>query len=751
MRCYFRARPFLIIPSCLSVILTPSVLAAESKDVKEDHIVVSSSRTHKSAAQMAQTTWVVEGRDIQQQINGGKEFKDILSQLIPGMDVSSQGRTNYGMNMRGRSMAVMVDGVRLNSSRLNSRQLDSIDPFNIDHIEVISGATALYGGGSTGGIVSIVTKKGQKGIHSELQVGSKSGFANHKDHDENIAASISGGNDRATGRFSVAYQRFGGWYDGKGHEVLIDNTQTGLQFSDRIDVMGTGVLNIDEHQQLQLTTQYYKSEADGKHGVYLGKNFDAVLGKTQAKNSKGLDSDRLPGTERHLINLQYSNSDLWGQDLVAQVFYRDESMSFYPFPTRANLGKDKNDKTIWGNVVSIGSSEQKTDFYGSKITLNSQPIDSLTLTYGFDAEHEKFSADQQFFDLDRAKETGGLKLKNDFNIGRYPGYTTTNLASFFQASYDINPIFTINGGLRYQYIRNKVDDFISYNQQQKMAENKKGETADAIPGGQASYNNYLFNAGILANLTERQQAWFNFSQGFDLPDVGKYYGTGTYKEADKSSHYPLKSGMNVKGSKLKGIKVNSYELGWRYNGDNLRSQIAAYYSLSDITTDINKADMTIFLKPNKKRIYGLEGAVDYFFDNSEWSTGTSFNILKSETQESGKWQKLKVDESSPSKMTAYVNWAPDDWELRLQSQQAFSISDAKGKKIKGYNTIDFLGSYHLPVGQLNFSIENLLNKDYTTIWGQRAAYLYSPTYGEPDLYSYKGRGRAFSLGYSVAF
>ena len=26
----------------------------------------------------------------------------MLAQLIPGMDVSGQGRTNYGMNMRGR-------------------------------------------------------------------------------------------------------------------------------------------------------------------------------------------------------------------------------------------------------------------------------------------------------------------------------------------------------------------------------------------------------------------------------------------------------------------------------------------------------------------------------------------------------------------------------------------------------------------------------------------------------------------------
>lgn len=66
------------------------------------------------------------------------------------------------MNVRGRPLVVLVDGVRLNSSRTDSRQLDSIDPFNIDRIEVISGATSLYGCGSTGGLINIVTKKASR-------------------------------------------------------------------------------------------------------------------------------------------------------------------------------------------------------------------------------------------------------------------------------------------------------------------------------------------------------------------------------------------------------------------------------------------------------------------------------------------------------------------------------------------------------------------------------------------------------------
>ncbi|HAZ53862.1 MAG TPA: TonB-dependent siderophore receptor, partial [Franconibacter helveticus] len=221
-------RHLCLLPPCFFTLLSPVTYAA---DEHSDRIVVSASRAHRSVTELAQTNWVIEGEELQQQVQGGKEFKDVLAQLIPGMDVSSQGRTNYGMNMRGRSMMVMVDGVRLNSSRTDSRQLDAIDPFNIERVEVISGATSLYGGGSTGGLINIVTKKGQPEPQVELTVGGKSGFNSHNDHDENVAAAVSGGNEHAVGRLSVAYQRFGGWYDGHGDEVIIDNTQTGLQYS----------------------------------------------------------------------------------------------------------------------------------------------------------------------------------------------------------------------------------------------------------------------------------------------------------------------------------------------------------------------------------------------------------------------------------------------------------------------------------------------------------------------------------------
>ena len=77
---------------------------------------------------------------------------------------------------------------------------------------------------------------------------------------------------------------------GNGDALMLDNTQTGLQHSDRLDVMGTGTLDIDDNRQIQLVTQYYKSQGDEDYGLYLGENMSAVTGSGTASTRSGLYS-----------------------------------------------------------------------------------------------------------------------------------------------------------------------------------------------------------------------------------------------------------------------------------------------------------------------------------------------------------------------------------------------------------------------------------------------------------------------------
>ena len=115
-------------------------------------------RTPTDISSIPGTVWVVDQAQLREQLDTGVSLKEAVGKLVPGLDLAPEGRTNYGQNMRGRNVLVMIDGVSQNSSRGLSRQFDSISPFNVERIEVLSGASAIYGGGATGGIVNIITR-----------------------------------------------------------------------------------------------------------------------------------------------------------------------------------------------------------------------------------------------------------------------------------------------------------------------------------------------------------------------------------------------------------------------------------------------------------------------------------------------------------------------------------------------------------------------------------------------------------------
>ena len=273
----------------------------------------------------------------------------------------------------------MIDGVSLNSSRGISRQFDSIDPFNIERIEVMSGASAVYGGGATGGIINIVTKKGVGGdTRFNTELGARSGFQSHEDHDLRAAQSISGGNDLFNGRLAIAYQKNGAAYDGSGDQVLTDITQTDLQYNRSVDLMGSLGFTFANGHSLDLGLQYYDSGYDGDRGLDLGRNFDALRGRAPYSIKGGVDLDREPESKRHQFNATYHAPEVLGHDLYLQAYYRNEKMAFNPFPTI----RYSNSGAINYGTSYYSASQQDTDYYGMKLALV-KTWERASLTYGW--------------------------------------------------------------------------------------------------------------------------------------------------------------------------------------------------------------------------------------------------------------------------------------------------------------------------------------------------------------------------------
>ncbi len=97
-------------------------------------------------------------------------MRDILS-TVPGITFGAgEGGGGYGdsINLRGFSANndIQVDGVR------DSAQYSRTDPFNLEQIEVVNGASSVYSGsGSVGGTINIVTKSPQQRDFTTLSGG----------------------------------------------------------------------------------------------------------------------------------------------------------------------------------------------------------------------------------------------------------------------------------------------------------------------------------------------------------------------------------------------------------------------------------------------------------------------------------------------------------------------------------------------------------------------------------------------------
>ncbi len=88
--------------------------------------------------------------------------------------------------------------------------------------------------------------------------------------------------------------------------------------------------------------------------------------------------------------------------------------------------------------------------------------------------------------------------------------------------------------------------------------------------------------------------------------------------------------------------------------------------------------------------------------------------------------------------------------MRLQASHSFDIDDDAGQEVDGTTLLDLQASRELPVGKLNFAVSNLLDRQYQTVWGQRAQLFYGARFAyEP--FDFKGKGRTYTLTYAVNY
>ena len=707
-------------------------------------IVMTATRSAQSIAEIAGTVYSISQEDIAKQAAAGKSTADILGLLVPSLTPSSGTTSNYGMTMRGRAVQYMIDGVPQTGSRDSSRQLNSISPNSIERIEVVSGASSIYGAGATGGIINIITKKGSDDALSfESKLGVTSGDNIRSDAMAYEAfQSVAFNQGDVSGYLGASYNKRGEFQDSHGDRIGPEVAQTDRQDTETVDVNGRLSWQFTDNQKLSFGAQYYNDEQDSEYGPDYGTGLAVLFGAEPTLNAvKGLDLDTQPRTKRSNFNLQYEHQDLLGQILNAEAYYRSETGRFYP-----SANYLAHSAIPSGGTYIVTQSETDIDVWGARLALQ-KAFDlgsrSLNLTYGMDYDFEQGSQTAQQYNLGTFMASNGLTLdpQNEYAFG--PDVDTSKFGLFLQTQFDVTDHLNLQAGIRHERIDSEVQDSIPYSEAM-VADAIPTYTPVALNGGTIKHDATLFNLGAVYHLTDAQQVFANFSQGSNLPDIQRMLRD-------------VPASFTVNSQTIDPIKVNNYELGWRVQAENgLNASVTTFYNDSDKSLKFGRPNYTIEVLDTDERVYGVEGNLSYRLQPN-WTVGGTMAYTRGQFKNTaGKWQELDAIRVAPLKGTAFSEWQfNNDMSLRVQAlaiggtdkakKDAVKYGSTVPAEIKGFATMDVIANAKAGPGTVGFGVYNVWNTDYKSVYSQAVESVYGAISSLP------AQGRTYGLSYTLKY
>ena len=405
----------LVIGGLTFLLLSPSIVWAKDAEFELDTIVVTASRISESKREVPSNITVISGEDVQKSTS--ETVLDVLKS--EGIQTSWTGSSNYGdqrIIMRGASTStygfdiasdvlVLVDGRRAGTSNFAVLNMN-----NVERIEVVRGPGSVqYGSSAVGGVINIITKRGQEKPESHLEGGGGSFGA------QRYKAFASG----RSGKLDVAawsgYATSGGVKDGRGKRL--------------------------EYSGMNYMTKY---------GLNLGWNFNE-------RNRLGfslevMEGDKLKngpaGVTKYGTN-QHQNREHYVADIVYDGGTEDETWSwlgrYYFGKTDYELSRESTGAKSMG--VRENFSENKTDMHGSQVQLTYAGSNFFSLTGG---------VDMLYYDMEQNQ---GRSVHTAATSANYTTSDYLNIGSFLLGKF--YPLedssLVVTAGARYDHFKVNVD------------------------------------------------------------------------------------------------------------------------------------------------------------------------------------------------------------------------------------------------------------------------------------------------------
>jgi len=696
---------------------TAGQVQQESKEQDIERIIVTGSRIAESIDEVPASITIITQKQIAAQLKVSSEIQSLLANLVPGMAPSTGTASNSGQTLRGRAPLVMIDGVPQSTPLRNgSLGIRTLDASVIERIEVIKGATSIYGNGAAGGIINYITKSANndKALSGHASISSRFSAVEVED---SVGQRYEGGINGEVNNFSYV---FNASYEENGLQRDADGDILGLKYglSDAVmqDYFAKVGYHFDDEKSLQFTYNYYQSKQDVD---LIDKVGNINIGeKTQAMPlAPGQSVLGVPqGPTNHNMMLKYVDDEIFSQTgLMVDLYKQDVENIFFYSPTLANL-----DEGYTGGQSLINS--EKT---GLRVTLNSQVDfsfdngDSLetTFIYGIDALNDVTS--QPMVD------------------GRVwvPEMDMENLAGFLQTKLIYNDDLVIKLGVRQEDIDLTVNDYSTLKLCKKI---DQCSVPVNVTGDTLNYKATTYNIGVKYNALPLFSPFISYSQGADISDTGRLLRTATVTD--------------ISLIRTEASVIDNYELGFSSDFEQVHFEFATYFSTSELGTTNKFNEVTGVYMPVRapQEIYGYEALINYTI-NDAWAVNATYSWVEGKNTEADVY--LGAKQISPPKATINLNWNPNNDisvavnYLYVGDRKRFEPVDGKyvGDQgpIDSYQIVNLSGNYDFAQDWSAFiGVENLFNQDYYPTKSQ------GYTYGG---YNIKGLGTTVNIGVNYQF
>ena len=674
-------------------------------------VIVSAGRTKETIDEVPSSVTIVGLKTMQQNINITPNLGDILENRVPGMAASTGLSSNFGQTLRGRSLLIMVDGVPQSTPLRNgAMDLRALDPSVIERIEVVKGATAIYGNGAAGGLINYLTRnpKSDKLLHSQTSLSATGSLVNKSNSMGARVSQLFYGNK---GKFNYVLS---GVYEQTGEQKDADGDVLppvyGLGETDSYNAFAKVGYDFNANHKVQATYNFFSSRQTTN---YITVNGDYKTGqKTTAKQG---ESKGVPQGVRgnHNLSVQFSGeTGIANTRYDADVYYQSvDNIFFY------------SEVFVDGGISRILSKKN-----GARLVLNTpvllNNIDA-NFTYGLDAQRDITS--QPLVD-------GRIWV---------PEMNMLNIAPFIQTKFTFFDKLVLKGGVRYEKVNIGVDDYATL-------PTKNTSTGVVTPsmnvrGGDLKYNAVVSNVGLRYNFSNYFSPYVSFSQGFSVSDIGLVLRSARVDDIEKIN--------------TEAVIINNYEAGFVSKVKNFRFEATGYISKSSLGANSVYSDGVFVVVRTPERIYGYELAADYQI-TKDLQAGISYSYVegKVDADDDGKFDGESDDylpgqRISPPKLAGHVDYAVVPGKLNVLLQYTGILKrDRFARNSSGsYDPYKApVSPYHLfnsSIGyifnestSLNLGIENMLNADYFTARSQWGAF--------NDSYT-KGKGASYRLTLNV--